>query len=59
MVEADWAQLAHLWEGATQESCPAHQLEKAEQWALWGAWAAQQEVAVLLAAASLGMAPAQ
>lgn len=59
MVGADWAQLAHLWEGAVQESCPAHPWEKAEQWALWGAWAAQQEVAVLLAAVSLGMAPAQ
>ena len=40
MVEADWGQLAHLWEGAAQQSCPAHPWEKAEQWALWGAWAA-------------------
>lgn len=53
-----WRQTGHnlprLWEGAAQESCQAHQLEKAGQWALWGAWAAQQEVAVLLAAVSPG-----
>lgn len=59
MVGADWGHFAHLWEGAAWGSCPAHPWEKAGQWALWGAWTAQQEVEVLLAVASLGMAPAQ